>query len=679
VDVIALVEVVAAVLGTAAAVAGVIVAVKQLRVMRADSARETSAGGALELLGEPAVFSPGARYLGYDVGMVDRHAESATLLRAVRAGKSVIAVEGMAGAGKSTVAAHVCRRAGRLPVLARMASFRPGWDVRWVFCGERARSLTLTALGAALASDAEGTPVARALRAVAARGAEPAEFTDALIDLLAGRRILLVLDDFHTVTDPALRQLLSRLEHSQIASSVIVTSRSRLPELHATALAQRMTLGGMSLEDSRALLRTHEITLRDASAKLVWERAGGGNPFALTMFAGRARDTDPEGLVQDLPAFAKDTNAWIAPVFDVLSPAAQQAAKITAFAYEAPSRELVAAVAPPGTAEAALAELASRFLATVNAGQVEMNSAVRDFVSGRTTPAEQDDLAQQFTSYYQDQAREVFVHGLGHHEPSYGLLYLESFPDYICDTERHITFVDDLISRLADSGYELKRGAKILVLGSGHGTHDPGFAKHGLDVTNVDIQPEIASLGADQAASLPAEIRYVVADMTQPLPEVIAPSSMDAVFNIGSSFGYEAADDANAAVFRQAARSLRVGAPFVFEYVNGPHWEGKRVQHQVDVTRLPNGSTRTEVSIDNPQARTSLTMIGLQRADGSRGWFSHFMHYYGPGEIRSMMALAGLRPVAVYGARSGRVTGEPFDEGTSEAMVVIAERDAAGG
>jgi hypothetical protein len=37
-----------------------------------------------------------------------------------------------------------------------------------------------------------------------------------------------------------------------------------------------------------------------------------------------------------------------------------------------------------------------------------------------------------------------------------------------------------------------------------------------------------------------------------------------------------------------------------------------------------------------------------------------------------MMKDAGLRPVAVYGKKGGRVTGEPFDEERSEAMVIIA-------
>lgn len=62
----------------------------------------------------------------------------------------------------------------------------------------------------------------------------------------------------------------------------------------------------------------------------------------------------------------------------------------------------------------------------------------------------------------------------------------------------------------------------------------------------------------------------------------------------------------------------------------------------------------------------------LARADGTGGWFRHFMHYYRLPQIIQMMTDASLRPVATYGARDGRVTGTSFDEDEPEAMVIIA-------
>lgn len=658
-DIVALIGTIAGVAGTGVAAVGARVAYLQLRVERSDSRRGEQAGRLTKLLDEPPLFAPRARYLGFDVDLINRNAENSLLQRLVR-GKSVIGIEGMAGCGKTSLAAHVCRHLGR------------GWNVRWVFCDERADTLTLGTLAKALASGTD-SPGGTVLAAMAS-GAGTTETVDALIGFLADRRILLVLDNFHAVADIGLRLFLERLEHSEISSSVIVTSRMSLEFVHAVPLAMRLRMEGLSLDHSRDLLRRRSVSLRYETATKVWERAGSGNPLALILFAGRARGADPEELALSLPRNAEDLSKWIALAYDDLPAEVQHVAMIVAFAYESVSRAVVQAVAAPLSADKPLTELASRFLVREIGGRFEMHNAVSDYITSRIDAAEKDSLAARFTDYYQAKARAVFLEGLGDDEPSYGLLYAESFPDYFGAAERHINFVDDLIHRLSDNGYRLARGEKILVLGSGDGTHDPGFARQGFDITNLDIQSEIADRGRKKAAALAADIRYVVADMTKPLPAEISPASMDAVFNIGSSFGYEARDDENAAVFRFAAEVLKQGAPFVFEYVNGPHWQTERVQRQVDVTELPDGSVRTEVSIDNPEARTSLTMISLRRPDGTAGWFRHFMHYYRLDEIHGMMTDAGLRPVAVYGATGGRVTGEPFDADHSEAMVVIAAR-----
>lgn len=657
--------IVGAVTGALSAI-GVPIAYLQLRAERAakrDGGRDAAAadGSVSAVFGDSTLFAPTARYRGFDVGLVDRRQESAALVRQIRSGRSVVAIEGIAGVGKTALAAHLCSEVGR------------SWKVRWVFCEEKGALFTLTALARALVSGRDSKS-ARRLRSVLTRGTNTSDTVDAVIDLLDGERLLLVFDNFHVVTDSGLHALVTRLEHSRTASSVVLTSRARMRELHAVPLVGKLVLGGLPVEDAWVLLRDRSVPLSKDTARVVWQRAGDGNPLALTLFAGRARETDPEELAVHLPGSADDLDQWIALAFEGLGADAKSTAKMIAFAYEPTPRDVLAAIAAPLDPTQALADLSARFVVTENSGRFEMHSAVRDYVSGRTTDRELADLATQFTEYYQRYARTVFLEGLGPDEPSYGTLYLESFPDYFSAVDRHIRFVDDLLDRLTENGYGLERGARVLVLGSGDGTHDPGFAKHGLRVRNVDIQPEIAELGRSKAAALPAVITYVVADMTQPLPHDLAGGSMDAVFNIGSSFGYESSDETNAMVFHNAAKVLRDGAPFVFEYVNGPHWENMRVQRQVDVTTLPNGSTRTEVSVTNPEARTSLMLIGLQRPDGTGGWFRHFMRYYRLGEVRAMMADAGLQPVATYGAKGGRVTGEPFDERRSEAMVIIATR-----
>jgi len=227
--------------------------------------------------------------------------------------------------------------------------------------------------------------------------------------------------------------------------------------------------------------------LSEAAGGAVWERTDGGNPLASTLFAGRARDTDPEELALNMstPSSADNLDAWVALTHDALSAEAKSAAKAIAFAYEPAAIEVLAELVPELDVEAAVAELTARFLVTSNAGRFEMHSAVRQFIGARTSDAEQAALAARLTDFYQSKARTVFLDGIGEDEPSYGTLDLESFPDYFADTARHLRFVDDLLERLADNGYPLARDDGILVLDSGDGTHDPGFAKHGLDITDL--------------------------------------------------------------------------------------------------------------------------------------------------------------------------------------------------
>ncbi|HYZ55787.1 MAG TPA: AAA family ATPase [Streptosporangiaceae bacterium] len=658
-DVVALVGTIAGVVGAC----GVPIAYLQLRDSRR-SATTAMPGPGLGLAvtrEEFGLFAPEARIRGYAHGFLDRAPELQRLAEDVAAHKSVIVIAGVIGAGKTALAARLCRQLAH------------GHLTRWVFCGEKVQSLSLRSLALSLAFDA-GVSSGDRLGAALERGADPSTVIDRVIEVLAAESLLLVLDDFHRVTDSGLHQLVERLEHSEIRSAMILTTSRHEAEPRQVPLVSRLELGGLPPGEARGFLRQRGVDASPEVAASIWRKAGSGNPQALTLFAGQAADRPPEVLAAELPEYTENMEAWIAPLYEELTPGQQAAAKAVAFIYEPAKPDLIRSVAAMDDITAALAALRARFVLTETKAGYEMHGSLRDYLDARLTDDERATYAAKVTAFYQASARQVFLDGLGPDDPSYGLLYLESFPDYFAAEDRHIQFVDDLIDRLTDSGFDLAQGSRILVLGSGAGTHDPGFAKHGFRITDLEIQPEIAELGRANAASLPAEIDYVVADMTRPLPDGAGLLDMDAVFNIGSSFGYEDADADNAAVFRHAASALKPGAPFVFEYVNGPHWENRRVQRQIDVTNLPDGAVRTEYSITNPQAHTSLTSIQLRRPDGTGGWFRHFMHYYRLDEVLAMMRDVGLEPVATYGARGGRVSGEPFDEQASEAMVVIAAK-----
>lgn len=604
-------------------------------------------------------FAPRNRILGRTRNFVDRTSELRRLAEDVAARKSVLVIEGFMGTGKTDLAARLCEQ---------VALSHPP---RWVFCAERRESLSLRSLVMSLIDS--GLRSGDRLSAALDGGADPSTVIDQVIEVLDAESLLLVFDDFHLVTDRDVHQLIERLMHSEIRSAVILTTSRHWPGPRVAPLVSWLELGGLPFDDAWVFLAERGVpSVASDIAELIWRKAASGNPQALEYFAKLAANAPPEVLAKELPWYTEHVEAWIAPLYEELTHEQQVVAKALAFIRESAGPELVGAVAAVNDVAGALAVLRDRLAIIETPAGYEVNASLREYLDARLTDDEQAAYAARLTSFYRARAREVFLNGLGREEPSYGLLYLESFPDWVNAKERHIRLVDDLIDRLADNGFVLARGARILVLGSGDGTHDPGFARHGFRITNLDIQPEIAERGRAKATSLPAEISYVLADMTKPLPDDAGLRAMDAVFNIGSSFGYEDEDEDNAAVFHQVASALRPGAPFVFEYVNGPHWESRRVQRQVDVTTLPGGAVRTQYSITNPEAHVSLDSIELRRPDGTGGWFHHFMHYYHLDEVLTMMRDAGLESVAVYGARGGRVTGEPFDERASEAMVIIA-------
>ena len=97
-------------------------------------------------------------------------------------------------------------------------------------------------------------------------------------------------------------------------------------------------------------------------------------------------------------------------------------AKIIAFGYGPVLRDVLHAVAAPLVPDRALADLTGHFLVAEHAGTVDMHGVIRDYISARTTDAEQVALAHRLTRYHRERARTVFLEGLGQDEPSYGMM-----------------------------------------------------------------------------------------------------------------------------------------------------------------------------------------------------------------------------------------------------------------
>ncbi len=96
-----------------------------------------------------------------------------------------------------------------------------------------------------------------------------------------------------------------------------------------------------------------------------------------------------------------------------------------------------------------------------------------------------------------------------------------------------------------------KPGTTVVDAGCGFGRYCAALAEQGMEATGIDISPA-AIAEAEKRSPGP---RYIVADLTQPLPEGVGP--FDVVVNLYSSFGYgatEAEDMDMLRAFRRAGR-----------------------------------------------------------------------------------------------------------------------------
>lgn len=176
---------------------------------------------------------------------------------------------------------------------------------------------------------------------------------------------LLCLDDLHHLEQeagaPELFQRLTALAHDQ-RLRLIITSRQK-PTIPAFAAAHALT--GLSLADTRALLRKHNLTLNaDLLHQLHAETEGNGQFLTLTIQALH-RAADPHALVEQLAA-AEDVERHLLVLLNkLLSPA--ECAVMTALAilegYPG-TRQAIETISEEPRVRDALLTLSARYLLT---------------------------------------------------------------------------------------------------------------------------------------------------------------------------------------------------------------------------------------------------------------------------------------------------------------------------
>ncbi len=331
--------------------------------------RLSTRAGAVDLqaLTAPPVSAPvemlsEAPHLGQFLG---REAEL-DLLAGVDTGPRVFVIRGVAGIGKSSIAAKVCERL-RGSYNLFWHTLRP-WDTR---------VSVLTALGEFLS--ALGRP---GLRAVVARG-EAAQAAEVLREDLPGTRSLLVFDDAHDAATEVLGLL--RFLKDAIAEvadvRVLVLTRRAVGfydrrDVSLRKLVGEIDLAGLSREDVAAFLGEG---LDAAAGNLL--HSLGGHPLFLQLVRSLPRAPAHESALRDMRHFLEEE------VYGELSEPECLAMK-TASLYRVPVPPAALNSDPSITHDTLLSLTNRSLLRTVGMDRVEAHDAMRGFFTSILTPSE---------------------------------------------------------------------------------------------------------------------------------------------------------------------------------------------------------------------------------------------------------------------------------------------------
>lgn len=243
------------------------------------------------------------------------------LCEALAARTAVVMIEGMGGIGKTSLAREVAGRC-LTPTAADRQAGIPSFDVViWITDKDhpgRTRLSGVLDLAAELLGHPEVTRYAPNLK------------QGAVEQLLRAQRVLLVIDNLETITDPALIAWLPSIPEP---SKVITTTRELRPEVLERG-AWRVELKRMSEQEGRDFIALHSrrigLALVDEATQRQLVAELGGNPKAIEIVLGMAKRTGrtvTQVLRGDVGAPGRELASLVATSWATLSPTERQIAQ----------------------------------------------------------------------------------------------------------------------------------------------------------------------------------------------------------------------------------------------------------------------------------------------------------------------------------------------------------------
>ncbi|MCE7003107.1 tetratricopeptide repeat protein [Kibdelosporangium philippinense] len=436
-----------------------------------------------------------------------RTADLSRIMHAVRSADrttSVALIDGMPGVGKTTTAVHLAHE---------LADHYPDGQL----------FVNLRGFDPAMVATDPADALRYFLRALGVTDSQLPASVDSLAglyrSLLAGKRVLVVLDNARDA------EQVSPLIPGSSSCLTIVTSRSRLTSLIATAGAYPFTLDPMPVEDARAMVLGR---LGDQRGEQEPEAVGqivamcGRLPLALAVAAGRAAmfpDVPLHAIVRDLAsagdsleAFSRDEAVDIRAVFNGsyrrLSPDAARMFRLLALHWGPDISKAVCpsmAGMPARAARAALGELSrTRLLIEHAPDRFEFHDLVRvyavELCFELESPADRNAAIRRMLDHYLLSARNMaLIQAVGID------VQLSEPPAPGVTPEPQPDSVDTKLAWFASEQQVLENAVRRAA--------DAGFAEHGWQLA-LALQPYYQREGLYIARVSTAQAGYQAAEAT---------------------------------------------------------------------------------------------------------------------------------------------------------------------
>lgn len=193
----------------------------------------------------------------------------------------------------------------------------------------------------------------------------------------------------------------------------------------------------------------------------------------------------------------------------------------------------------------------------------------------------------------------------------------------------------------------LQEGDLVLDAACGFGRFAEALSRHGIEAVGIDISPA-AIAEAERRCSGP---RYLVHDLTQPLPEGVGP--FDALVNVYSSFGYGVTVAEDMEMLACFHRALRPGGSIVMQLSDLERSRFRLRSDAEPVVRFTNGVKETlTVSFATGELHVRYELDG--DVVDSR------IRMYEKEDLVQMFEEAGFTDVSTYGDFTGKPK-EPAD------------------